>query len=65
MRLCAFLFPKQAVTRVGVGKDDDESIQQAANYIRSNKPAFLVAYMDDTDGAGHDNGWGTNFIAQR
>jgi len=55
-----YLFPKQTVTTAGVGKDDDDDIQQAINYIKSNKPALLLAYMDATDAAGHSVGWGTD-----
>jgi len=55
-----YLFPKQAVTTAGAGKDDDDDTQQAVNYIKSNKPALLLAYMDATDAAGHSIGWGTD-----
>ena len=55
-----YLFPKQAVTTVGVGKDDSEVVEQAVRYIKSNKPTLTLAYFDAPDGAGHSIGWGTS-----
>ena len=54
-----YLFPKQAVTTSYAGNDDNDTIERAAQYIKSNKPTLMLAYMLDPDAAGHTVGWGT------
>ena len=60
-----YLFPKQAVTTAGTGKDDSEIVDKVTHYIKSNKPTLLLAYMEGPDEAGHGKGWGSPAYLQQ
>ncbi|HEY1741973.1 MAG TPA: alkaline phosphatase [Granulicella sp.] len=62
-----YLFPKQAVTKYVYSNSstDDDIVQQATAYLKSNKPSLLLVYMSDPDGVGHSIGWGTPAYLQQ
>jgi len=62
-----YLFPKQAVTKYVYSNSstDDDIVQQATAYLKSNKPSLLLVYMSDPDGVGHNIGWGTPAYLQQ
>jgi len=47
-----YLFPKQAVTQYVMSNSstDEDIVQQATAYLKSNKPSLLLVYMSDPDG---------------
>lgn len=62
-----YLFPKQAVTQYVMSNSstDEDIVQQATTYLKSNKPSLLLVYMSDPDGVGHSIGWGTPAYLQQ
>jgi len=62
-----YLFPKQAVTKYVMSNSstDEDIVQQATTYLKSNKPSLLLVYMSDPDGVGHSIGWGTPAYLQQ
>jgi predicted AlkP superfamily pyrophosphatase or phosphodiesterase len=62
-----YLFPKQAVSKyvLSTSNTDEDIVQQATAYLKSNKPSLLLVYMSDPDGVGHSIGWGTQAYLQQ
>jgi len=56
-----YLFPHDAVNKYSLiaNDSDDDVVQQATDYLKSNKPTLLLVYMEGTDEAGHTRGWGS------
>ena len=55
-----YLFPHDAANKFSLvpNDSDDDVVQQATDYLKSNKPTLLLVYMEGTDEAGHSKGWG-------
>lgn len=53
------LFEKSAVDYDVNPKDEDDTAEMAAAYIKDKKPTFAFIHFDHVDHAGHENGHGT------
>ena len=53
------LYEKSAPNYDVNGKDECNTTELAANYIKSKKPTFTFIHLDNVDGAGHESGHGS------